>query len=105
MSDELKKFLQEWLAWAEAGGVMQDDHRDLFSNYSGLCGNAWGYRVVKGIEEELEEEVKIVLHATGFSGYYPFGGRKLFYQEVDNGITHLNQERLNWVRRQLCTNN
>lgn len=103
MSDELRKFLQEWLAWADAGGVMDDEHVNLFSNYSGLCDNAWRYSFIKGIKAgSLEYEVKAALYTTRFSGDYPFGGRKLFYQESDNGTTHLNEARLNWVRRQLC---
>lgn len=83
ISPALRKFLSEWLAWAEAGGPNR-----RFSNSAGLCVNS---------PVDVSDELADLL---GFESY-PFGGESVYYEERDKGAIHKNPLRLAWVRKML----
>lgn len=103
MSETLKKFLAEWLEWAEAGAP---EHEALDRSL-GLCANL-GFWVTENILEipgdmcdTVEAEFSALLVAEFGDNYmYPFGGDE-YIQAARLGTQHLNEARLAWVREQL----
>lgn len=92
MTPELKQFLTEWLAWAEAGAP----EHGKFSNY-GLCNNSQNYLFSVG------QELTSVLSADFSDNYdWPFNENLGEYlREVRRSKVHLNPARLAWVRAKL----
>lgn len=93
MSETLKKFLSEWLAWAELGAP---EHK-TFQPWSGLC-----YTLIRwGASSKVQCEFANLLIDTLDDDEYPFGGQKIFDHDNHNQTMHLNEARLAWVREQL----
>lgn len=103
MGETLKKFLSEWLEWAEAGAPLHE----AFDEHYGLCANL-GYWITENCltltEEEADtaEEEFALLQAAEFGDecLYPFG-RTEYLVASDRGTQHTNEKRLAWVRKQL----
>lgn len=92
ISPELRKFLREWLAWAEAGGP----RHEVFSRSRGLCGCALVYGYYAEICYQIRSEMRDIFNCS-----YPFGGSSTFFADEMNRTMHLNQLRLAWVRNTL----
>lgn len=93
MSETLKMFLSEWLAWAEAGAP---EHK-TFHPWSGLC-----FMLIRwGASSKVQWEFSDLLIDTMGDDEYPFGGQYIFDQDNHNRAMHLNEARLSWVREQL----
>lgn len=101
MSKDLKKFLQEWLEWAEGRS-----NKAEFSACVGLCHNYYCWSRDKKLPSlsYRKQEVIDLLIKDGLDKYHPFGGFTTYDQEKETYTVHKNPERLAWVRKQLCTN-
>jgi hypothetical protein len=92
MSDELKKFLADYLAWVDAGAP----EGEPFTRHFGLCFNA------EEIDHKLYKELCGILekefpdHAA-----YPFGGMSVYLNYNKNHTQHLNQKRIDWIKSKL----
>lgn len=94
ISPALRKFLSEWLAWAEAGGP----ENYLFNRSLGLCGASYLYSGSIKLRVELQE--KLAESLRDFTN--PFsGGYHGFEVERVNRTMHKNPLRLAWVRKTL----
>lgn len=103
MSETLKKFLSEWLAWAEAGAP----EHEAFDRRYGLCADLgfWLTENIMVIPDEEADDVEVefgrLLSAEFGDEYmYPFG-RVDYLVRGNNGTQHLNEARLAWARKQL----
>jgi hypothetical protein len=103
MSEALKKFLSEWLEWAESGA----QGHEAFDRSFGLCANL-GFWLTENIldipweeADTAEREFGRLLHDEFGDEYmYPFG-RVDYLVRGNNGTQHLNEARLAWARKQL----
>lgn len=86
-SNELKQFLQDWLNWAEAGGVGEE-----FDVFCGLCTNSIKYSA----ECDLSDELDILFG----SNSTPFG-KQQYCNSRRNLNQHQDPNRLAWVRAAL----
>lgn len=89
LSPELRKFLTDWLEWAENGAP---DLRP-FLRLLGLCSNA--------PENILEELQALFEREFGDNANYPFGGRAHYWSNLGARTQHLDPARLAWVRAKL----
>ena len=97
MSD-LHKFLQDWLD-AATGKI---EEPAWYYDHWGLCYCAWFWDKEQshpGAAAELQHRLK---EEFGANREYPFGGSVRFYREIRDGTMHLNEERLEWVRKVLA---
>lgn len=92
MSPEMKRFLTEWLEWAEGESPEDTDH---FRTISGLCfcARCYGGPV-------LEEELDGLFEAQSMCAAYPFG-KEAYRCALDEDAIHKDPNRLAWVRKQL----
>lgn len=97
--EDLRQFLKAWLEWAESGGKS----RGQFYNTDGICNANYRWMVANAFSPERRHRAYETLkRALPGCDDYPFGGKSVYWVESCDGTMHLNQERLNWVRRQLC---
>lgn len=89
ISNELRKFLSEWLAWAEADAPSHQ----VFDSRFGLCRNVEHYSIYTNAYDELRELLG--------RDAYPFGGEVIYWGERKAISHHRNQFRLAWVRKTL----
>jgi hypothetical protein len=102
MSDLLREFLSEWLAWAESGGL----ERQPFTRFSGLCLNFWewledrdaSFKEITGEMSALEG----LFISEGLDHITPFGASVKYSDEGDRASMHLNPQRLAWVRSKVA---
>lgn len=92
ISNELREFLQGWLAWVEDGAP---DSRD-FNRCQGLC-------IQPCLRDcDLIAELDELLIKTRGTNLFPFNRDNIDYWEgVDQATHHLNEDRINWVREVL----
>lgn len=95
MSPELRKFLAEWLEWAEAGAP-EHPH---FRRWCGLCkaSECWSR------ESYLRDELTLLFDRQGLDDTYPFGETSYRYAR-ETERQHRSPTRLAWVRKQLESN-
>lgn len=92
MSDELKKFLTDYLAWVDAGAP-----EDIpFTRRYGLCFHAEkrDYKLYNELSKILDKEF------TNHSAY-PFGGMSVYFASHERRAQHLNQKRIDWIKSKL----
>lgn len=100
MTQHLKQYLTDYLAWAEGG-----ESRTAFDTGTALCGNTalWVARnilvdvqwdVWTDIVNDLANELRI----DGLNTYYPFG-EEVYHTERVNKSHHQNPTRLEWIRQ------
>lgn len=85
MSDALRAYLADWLAWTERGAPMNEQFSRLF----GLCYNA--FQTTHSVYDELCDI---------FGEDYPFGEHD-YYRRNEARTQHLDPNRLAWVRANL----
>lgn len=91
-SNELKKFLQDWLDWAEGGA--EDDYKYIAC--CGLCGSTTSY--YDNIDEIKCARIELRKLFHGVT--YPFGEENYDIREYRN-TQHQDPNRLAWVRAAL----
>lgn len=91
ISPELRRFLRDWLAWAEAGAPDGSPHD--FCDVAGLCSNCCWY-----FPEAVDHPAYFELTSM-FKDGYPFGGCDEYYSGRPH---HTNPQRLAWVRAVLA---
>lgn len=90
MSEQMREFLTEWLAWALADAPVHP----AFVAHKGLCGNLYQWSCYDNdLSDELEELLNGVVYPFGESDYNL--DRKFQTQ-------HHNAKRLAWVLEQLA---
>ena len=98
MSENLTAFLRAWLAWVEAGAP----ESDAFERFAGLCSNFRWYMCGNGASESDREHAVFYLQdifkSEGLDEDYPFGGPDVYYEEAYDDTSHLNEQRIAWVR-------
>lgn len=100
MSEELKRFYREYLAWVEAGAPLST----VFTETRGLCCNLldWSKNTYPNRRKyiELSEEQGSLFMAAGLSISFPFHDDDTgeYYRECERDAAHLNPKRLAWVR-------
>lgn len=95
MSDELKKFLTEWLEWAENDGTEGkfDPQFGLCYNYCQFCG---------GYNSNAYAELAKMFKVDGLDDAYPFDkDGDAYEQDAIFSEIHKNPERRAWVRSKL----
>jgi len=94
LSEGLKRFLSEWLAWAEADAPPHP----IFKSSLGLCTNVMNWAECQADEHDWNayRELKQVFHGELF----PFGEAR-YERDMRLGIQHRNEARLAWVREKL----
>lgn len=94
MSDLLRRFLTEWLHYAETG-----ENRYGF-NYAGLCSEAYWYmrRETGTSSRALQDMLTDMFREDGMHGDYPFNRDQMEYCREDHTR---NPRRLAWVRSKL----
>ena len=99
MSENLQRFLAEWLEWVEKGAPDEEP----FCRRRGLCSGLEDWNLERDFDvEEGEEELRCLFKADGLDGVYPFGGAEVFYEAVDHDEQHLNEARVAWVRSKVA---
>lgn len=96
MSPELSKFLADWYQWATTGAP-EGCTKEGFSRYFGLCHHA--YRRSYKLADELG---RCLAKEFGETSDTPFNHTIEYWQESDEGLMHINPNRLAWVRRKLA---
>jgi hypothetical protein len=91
MSERLKQFYREYLAWVEAGCP----HSDIFATNWGLCTCLDGW---SGDDDVLHEEQASLFRSAGLSVAYPFNEDMVCYGYEHNKTK--NEARISWVREQ-----
>jgi hypothetical protein len=93
MSEELKQFLSDYLAWVDAGAPPSKP----FERGYGLCSNTFYF---DGDWEAVDNELSALFKADGLDRVYPFG--KEAYEEASvNDTHHLYQPRIDWIKSKL----
>lgn len=95
MSPELKKFLTNWLEWVDQGAP----EGKPFNREDGLCASS----APNPGHMALYFELKNLLFADfkDSDPGYPFGGAIRYWEDHDENTQHLNELRVEWVRRKL----
>lgn len=104
VSDDLKQFLTEWNHWAKQGAITTKFNRSwgLCSNLEDWCdSNDKTEQEFYNLYDELREAYS---EYTDHSGYFPFGGCDLYFEEFENRTAHLNWQRLAFVKEILEEN-
>lgn len=91
LNPELAEFLSAYYTWAAEGASS-----DQFSRKWGLCTNL---RIQWLGGAHLAKELAMLLEADFGQAVYPFGAH--YWGDVIHRTQHLNQVRLDWVRRKL----
>jgi len=98
MSALLREFLAAWLEWVESGAP----ESDVFERFVGLCSNLRWYmrnEGASGFDDESEvASLRDIFKSEGLDEDYPFGGPDVYYEEAYDDTSHLNEQRLAWVR-------
>jgi hypothetical protein len=95
MSDRLKAFLHAYIEWVESGAP----ESDVFERFAGLCANSRWWQQNQGLSGvNLEMELQTHFEIDGLDPDYPFGGQRDYEKEARDDVTHLNEQRLAWVR-------
>lgn len=95
LDPDLRAFLTDWLAWAEAGAP----ESPVFDASVGLCTNAqfWWYG------KPLETACVVELLEDVFAGKaWPFGPKAYGSFCIDRNEAHLDPNRVGWVRAALA---
>lgn len=93
----LRNFLEEWLAWVDAGAPA---HK-IFATDQGLCDNLCDWHSGPGSElQRLKHQLGDMFEADGLHRRHPFNQSVRDFLE-EEGSYHLNEERVAWVRRKL----
>lgn len=90
MTDELKRWLKEYLHWVKQGAPPHPD----FRRDHGLC-------IQPSMRDaELVAELKWLLIRTCGTDLYPFDDHvTCYWNAVENKSQHLNERRIEWVER------
>lgn len=96
MDEHLYKFLEEWLAWAEAGAK---DH--TFKPYLGLCTNYSTWLKHKQLPPD-EGALTRLLYDTAGSASFPFNTLDGYFLESEREGAPFNPARLAWVRARIA---
>jgi hypothetical protein len=96
VSELLKKFLAEWLEWAEGGA---EDCKP-FDRSIGLCTSYhdWLFRRSGFEEVGARKQLEFLFISDGLDKSYPFGGEEEYWDALEHDRQHLNPQRLAWVR-------
>lgn len=99
MSENLKLFLADWLAWTQDGAPPSLP----FTRYQGLCTNfgRWYRSAIRDDYEAMHAEVnqfKDLLVSEGLDEDYPFGGEERYLRDCEHETMHRNKARIDWVR-------
>lgn len=88
----LKQFFQAYIDWVDADAPQHD----TFTRRYGLCTNLnrWS-----GHDQELRQELRDLLTQDFGTAHKSFGEH--YDEESRNSTMHLNEARINWVRKQL----
>ncbi len=92
LSEPLRQFLTDWLAWAEGEAV----DRKPFWRWWGLCGNALT------LDDDILDDLRDLLLRDFGSTPYPFGSSAYCTARAAR-TQHLDPNRLAWVRAKLAT--
>jgi hypothetical protein len=98
MSDLLKRFLQSWIDWIDAGAPQGEP----FSRNTGLCANVYDWTIECDLDidaiTKILRELRKTFRADNLHPMTPFGGNVVYLKETETATQHLNAERLAWVR-------
>lgn len=95
MSEELKVFYKAYAEWLDSGAVNNAE----FCRDWGLCACVM-YWVNEDDNDELLNEMKSQFASAGLSESFPFNSSENDYvREYRNKTMHLNEARLDWVRK------
>lgn len=98
MSENLQRFLAEWLEWVEDGAPK----KGMLRRYQGLCSNFSRWLHARSADwDEIDREIdqfKNLFAEDGLDEEYPFGGCSKYCAEAEKETMHKNPERLAWVR-------
>lgn len=95
----LRSFLQAWYDWA----IDESRSYDVFSTTRALCVSAVDYCKSQGIRLEntdFKNKLPPLFVQSGLCSIYPFG-RDNYESFLDNGVVHLDKNRLSWVKAYL----
>lgn len=102
ISDNMRKFLSDWLEWSKDPDNYQGGH-DFNKDY-GLCTNVykWSLTEFPGDDNipQCEKVEKILSHMLN-DVPYPFGGYYRYCRESREKTMHLNKYRVEWVKNQI----
>lgn len=99
MSEQLRQFLREYLAWVATGG---DERHACFDRGLGLCANLYGWQLEAGIKTaSLALELKRLFEQDGLNTEYPFMSDDEYFDECEHDTCWQNPVRLAWVRSKL----
>lgn len=91
MTPQMRKFLTDWLEWAESGAPL-----GVFHSSFGLCLCASFYGGIP-----LQRELRCMLVSDGLDRCFPFGEYEYEYYG-DRCEMHLDPQRLDWVRSKVA---
>jgi hypothetical protein len=94
MSEELKQFLSDYLAWVEAGAPPSKP----FERGYGLCSNTYHW---DGDWTHLGGELDTLFAEDGLDEDYPFG-EAAYAAAIEADTQHLHQPRIDWIVRKLA---
>lgn len=98
ISTELRGYLADYLAWIERGSPANNP----YMRCAGLCSNLARYPLNS---YKIRRELTAVLTLDfGDRRFYPFGGEHIYDIGVEKHTQHLNEGRIDWVRKQLEEN-
>lgn len=98
MSEQMKQFLTEWLAWAEADAPVHP----VFKAHRGLCSNLYQWSCDNpDISVSKFAYLGCELTELFNSEVYPFG-KDDYMRDYKSRTQHRNGKRLAWVREQLA---
>lgn len=105
MSPELRAFLQSWQNWVDYGAP----DNDPYDRGDGLCACAVDY-LVSHPEHGIDVELKRIFGLrwcgdidTPRDPLFPFGGERLYDDQMYANTAYKNPRRLTWVAVQLST--
>lgn len=100
MQESLKQFYRDYLEWVNSGAITNDEP---FTRHCGLCVSliSWCYmQDVSSLDlQMLKHEMKKQFIDASLNPAYPFGGVELYKSETLCGMCHMNEQRMNWVKK------
>lgn len=98
MTELTRRFLATYLTWVEAGAR----NNAPFHRSFGLCASVCDF-TANGRVWLVRDELAEMFARDGLSPAYPFGTSERYSEDAEKQTQHLNEARINWIRKQLDT--
>lgn len=98
MTEELKRFLTEWLEWVDAGALGDGTS---FDRSLGLCDSLEFWMISRSLPYETKVELRQSFSVMLEGEIYPFGSPTDYVNEGREDTMHLNSSRVRWARETL----